>query len=532
MLGDGADVEWGGGSLVARGLRDEEASEERDAKVSRRSRSGSSRTAPVEEMGAGRAGFDAEAAAAVRGAARQAAGTFGDEGVEAQEETEEELESFDLRIVYAKGRTGFQESKAFDWPEGCVVAGRYEVCGYIGKAAFSTALECRDLRRERGRDAVCLKVIKNNKDFFDQSLDEIKLLQRIKAGGDPDEHHVLHMLDFFYYEEHLVIVTELLGDNLYEFSKAVKEAGHPEYFTLPRLCKITRQCLEALSYINSLGLVHCDVKPENILLSHYGRAEVKLIDFGSSCFVTDRLTTYTQSRSYRAPEVIVGLPYGAKVDVWSLGAVVAELVTGHVLLQSESIQTMLARIQGIVGPFPRWMLVEGEEATKYFTPEGYVYQRMDEGSYRGSSSETESPRFNGSLPPSSRHRSREDGNGEEDASSSASPRYAIIYPKRTSLSRRLRVEDDAFLDFVTTLLLVDPTRRPTATEALCHPWILSALSYSDDDLWYPPDEEQEQNRVHGEHATGAHDGEDDGGDGGWRRRRRRRRDGFPIGRPW
>lgn len=59
------------------------------------------------------------------------------------------------------------------------------MCGYIGKAAFSTALECRDLRRERGRDAVCLKVIKNNKDFFDQSLDEIKLLQRIKAAGDP-----------------------------------------------------------------------------------------------------------------------------------------------------------------------------------------------------------------------------------------------------------------------------------------------------------------------------------------------------------
>lgn len=55
---------------------------------------------------------------------------------------------------------------------------------------------------------------------------------------------MLHMLDFFYFEEHLVIVSELLGNNLYEFAKAVKEAGHPEYFTLPRLCKIARQCLE------------------------------------------------------------------------------------------------------------------------------------------------------------------------------------------------------------------------------------------------------------------------------------------------
>ncbi|CAN0104239.1 unnamed protein product, partial [Laminaria digitata] len=62
---------------------------------------------------------------------------------------------------------------------------RGQVCGFIGKAAFSTALECRDLRRPRGHDRVCLKVIKNNKDFLDQSLDEIKLLQRIKKYGHP-----------------------------------------------------------------------------------------------------------------------------------------------------------------------------------------------------------------------------------------------------------------------------------------------------------------------------------------------------------
>lgn len=61
------------------------------------------------------------------------------------------------------------------------------------------------------------------------------------------------MLDFFYFEEHLVIVSELLGDNLYEFSKAVKEAGHPKYFTLPRLCKITRQCLKVRDVHRSLG---------------------------------------------------------------------------------------------------------------------------------------------------------------------------------------------------------------------------------------------------------------------------------------
>ena len=63
------------------------------------------------------------------------------------------------------------------------------------------------------------------------------------------------------------------------------------------------------------------------------RCEVKVIDLGSSCFVTDHLSSYVQSRSYRAPEVILGLPYDQKVDIWSFGCILAELLTGLVLFQ-------------------------------------------------------------------------------------------------------------------------------------------------------------------------------------------------------
>ena len=66
------------------------------------------------------------------------------------------------------------------------------------------------------------------------------------------------------------------------------------------------------------------------------RCEVKVIDFGSSCFTTEQLSSYVQSRSYRAPEVILGLPYGQKVDVWSLGCILAELLSGYVLFQVHS----------------------------------------------------------------------------------------------------------------------------------------------------------------------------------------------------
>lgn len=63
------------------------------------------------------------------------------------------------------------------------------------------------------------------------------------------------------------------------------------------------------------------------------RCEVKVIDLGSSCFTSDHLSSYVQSRSYRAPEVILGLAYDTKIDIWSLGCILAELATGYVLLQ-------------------------------------------------------------------------------------------------------------------------------------------------------------------------------------------------------
>lgn len=61
---------------------------------------------------------------------------------------------------------------------------------FLGSAAFSSAVHCRDLQTN---DSVCLKIIKNNKDFFDQSIDEIKLLQFINAAGDPDEYKVVRL---------------------------------------------------------------------------------------------------------------------------------------------------------------------------------------------------------------------------------------------------------------------------------------------------------------------------------------------------
>ncbi|KAH1236184.1 DYRK-family kinase pom1 [Glycine max] len=298
---------------------------------------------------------------------------------------EEEFETFNLKIVHRKNRhvfnvyvcflllrTGFEEDKNFHVVLNSVIAGRYHVTEYLGSAAFSKAIQAHDLHT--GMD-VCVKIIKNNKDFFDQSLDEIKLLKYVNKHDPADKYHILRLYDYFYYREHLLIVCELLKANLYEFHKFNRESGGEVYFTMPRLQSITIQCLEALQFLHSLGLIHCDLKPENILVKSYSRCEVKVIDLGSSCFETDHLCSYVQSRSYRAPEVILGLPYDKKIDIWSLGCILAELCTGNVLFQNDSPATLLARVIGIIGPIDQNMLAKGRDTYKYFTKNHMLYER-------------------------------------------------------------------------------------------------------------------------------------------------------------
>lgn len=222
-----------------------------------------------------------------------------------------------------------------------------------------------------------MKVIKNTKDFFDQSLDEIKILELLRQTNQCHENNILEMKTFFYHKEHLIIVTELLRQNLFEFGKYITENEEPQYFTRDRLCYITRQCLVSLSFVHNLGLVHSDIKPENILLASYSRARVKVIDFGSSCYLTDRQSSYIQSRSYRAPEVVLGLPYSGKIDIWSLGCVIAEMYTGQVTFQNDSVVTMLSRIEAICGAFPRHMIEKGRQSGQFFTPTGLLYEKSD-----------------------------------------------------------------------------------------------------------------------------------------------------------
>merc|ERR1712003_468745 len=91
----------------------------------------------------------------------------------------------------------------------------------------------------------------------------------------------------------------------------------------------------------------------------------------------DHLSSYVQSRSYRAPEVMLGLPYDQKIDLWSFGCILAELWTGYVLFQNDSVQSLLARILGIIGDFPYHLMTKGRYVPQYFTQDHQLYQEIE-----------------------------------------------------------------------------------------------------------------------------------------------------------
>ena len=351
-----------------------------------------------------------------------------------------------LRLVVDASRTGLPSSSGMTLQRGTRLAGRYVVLALLGEAAFSRAVHCIDLfssaeedpssssasrsgwideagnvdddgvpldYAERGCAEVCIKVIHNTKDFFDQSLDEIKLLKYIQTeaekrrppslpDNDPwagqsgsDVFSVLHFYDAFYFQGHMMLVTELLSDNLYDYQKyCMQQLGGPPrpvdddggtaaadddppgyYYSCDRIRRIGRQILEALAFIHSIGLIHCDLKPENVMFQSHSRCIVKVIDFGSSCFTGDRpLSTYVQSRSYRAPEVCLGaVPYDGRIDVWSLGCMLFEMATSIVLFEARSISEMLARIAATVGPLPRELLLRSQHTDCVLTEDGVFF---------------------------------------------------------------------------------------------------------------------------------------------------------------
>jgi dual specificity tyrosine-phosphorylation-regulated kinase 2/3/4 len=174
------------------------------------------------------------------------------------------------------------------------------------------------------------------------------------------------MKEVLKFRNHLCVTFELLSINLYDFLKAGDFRG----LSTSLIRRIAIQILYALNYIQDEGIIHCDLKPENIILKDKNKSGIKVIDFGSSCFLNKRVYTYIQSRFYRAPEIILGIPYTNAIDMWSMGCILAELYSGYPLFPGENEQEQVGYFSEIMGVPDIDLLRTGGRAHLFFERDG------------------------------------------------------------------------------------------------------------------------------------------------------------------
>ena len=354
-----------------------------------------------------------------------------------------------------------------------------------------------------------MKVVKSQAAFYQQARVEVGVLRLLNARspGAPGDRHIVRLLDAFPHAGHLCLVFELLSLNLYELVKRNRFRG----LSLALLRVLVSQVLAALAVLGAHGVVHCDVKPENILLKSLDAGDVKLIDYGSACFEARKpggsvaggsggAAAYIQSRFYRAPEVLLGAPYGPPIDVWSLGCVAAELFLGLPIFPGASEYDQMARIVAGVGTPPARLIEAGVAGRRFFArratgagggavdgggggagaststsaspdpPPTYTLRSGEEYEASGGRPATRGKQYFAhtrlddiiaACPAGKRSGGGGSGGGGGEADPAASAASAAREAERRS----------AFLDFLTGVLAIDPATRWTPWQASHHPFV-------------------------------------------------------------
>jgi protein kinase len=194
--------------------------------------------------------------------------------------------------------------------------------------------------RETG-DIVAIKRMKQRYATFDECLQ----LKEVKSLRKIKHDNVVKLFQVFRDNDHLFLVFELIPDG--SLLKTIKEHSGP--FTLPEIRFIVSQMFEGLAFVHRQGFFHRDMKPENLL---WAGNVLKICDFGLAREIRSRppYTEYVSTRWYRAPEIVLKHEfYNSPVDVWAAGCIMAELFTMKPLFQGTSETDQLFKICSILG---------------------------------------------------------------------------------------------------------------------------------------------------------------------------------------
>lgn len=269
---------------------------------------------------------------------------------------------------------------------GEIMEGRYQVQSTLGKGMFSGVVRAVDITN---KSLVAVKMMRNNDALRKGGFTEIAILQKLNEADPENRKHIVKFERYFEHKAHLCLAFENLSYNLRE---VLKKFGNNVGINLSATRTYAHQMFVALAHMRKCSIVHADLKPDNILVSLLTNpcttqkltksqtdekcTILKICDLGTAIDKSDaatahnEITPYLVSRFYRAPEIMLGMPYDYAIDMWSIGCTLYEMYTGKILFTGNSNNQMLKTIIEIRGKFSAKLYRRGELAPLHFDEMG------------------------------------------------------------------------------------------------------------------------------------------------------------------
>ncbi|KAI0296811.1 kinase-like domain-containing protein [Russula brevipes] len=325
--------------------------------------------------------------------------------------------------------------------------GRYQVFSSVGKGMFANVVRARVLQSETGEAGkeVAIKIIRSQESMYKAGQKEVQILNRLRQSDPEDKKHVVRLERTFEHRGHLCLVFESMSMNLRD---VVKRFGKDVGLNIRAVRAYAQQLFLALSLLRKCNIMHADIKPDNILVNE-PKTQLKLCDLGSASDASENeITPYLVSRFYRAPEIILGIPYDPALDVWSVGCTLYELYTGKILLPGRSNNQMLLLMMELKGRFNQKMIKKAKFGDSFF----------DE---MGGFDSIERDRVTGADVIRKVHTSKP----------TRDLRARLIPPSSAQMKDDESKLLTSFVDLLDKCLALDPARRITPKEALVHSFL-------------------------------------------------------------
>ncbi|KAJ4152157.1 serine threonine protein kinase CMGC group [Fusarium oxysporum] len=249
----------------------------------------------------------------------------------------------------------------------------FQVVKLLGQGGYGRVVAARHRKR---KEFVAIKINALGQGCRDAAMSELRILQTLRLNDKENHNRCIHLRRCFEYCGHICMVMDLLGQSTYDFLRDNKFVPFPN----SHLQSFARQLFGSIAFLQDLGLVHADIKPDNIVLCDqayqtftYNRmrpsfsaakcgqerhaaqrrvlrnTEIRLIDFGLATFQDESPRSFLSTPPYSAPETWLDLQASFPRDIWSIGCTLVEFFTGDVLFDTVHMPEYLAMIEAVAG---------------------------------------------------------------------------------------------------------------------------------------------------------------------------------------